>query len=243
MDEITLDLTLHYSSSLLSTSSFLPFSLSHSSSPSLRQGINRVATASRKFIHTRVFFAPPTIPAAHTFLSTSTAVEFIASRCCARLLETLFLVLNSEFLSLFRPCLTASTRQVIEPDHMQIEGSNGPNGSGGSAWGAAASLAAQAPKLRDGAHYATWRTDMEVWLERHGAQGVHTRVMTSDQWRDCAEKVEQAKEAELEAALQLVLGGGLSSNSSPLPLSLLAAKRRVTSQRNRESNPTLRVQR
>ena len=40
-------------------------------------------------------------------------VEFIASRCCARLLETLFLVLNSEFLSLFRPSLTSPTRHVF----------------------------------------------------------------------------------------------------------------------------------
>jgi len=43
--------------------------------------------------------------------------------------------------------------------------------------GSGASNAAQAPKLRSGAHYAQWRPDMEVYLERHGAQGVHCRVM------------------------------------------------------------------
>ena len=45
------------------------------------------------------------------------------------------------------------------------------------------SAAAQAPKLRSGAHYAAWRRDMEVWLERHNASGVHTRAITPTEWK------------------------------------------------------------
>ena len=46
--------------------------------------------------------------------------------------------------------------------------------------GGAAGSQAQAPKLRNAAQYALWRPDMEVWLNRMGAQGVHTRSMTSE---------------------------------------------------------------
>ena len=48
---------------------------------------------------------------------------------------------------------------------------------------AAGSAMLLAPKLRSGAHYATWRRDIEVWLERHNANGVHTRATTPTQWK------------------------------------------------------------
>jgi len=53
----------------------------------------------------------------------------------------------------------------------------------GSANAGATSASAQAPKLRSGATYPAWRRDMEVWLERHNANGVHTRVVDPTNWK------------------------------------------------------------
>ena len=71
-----------------------------------------------------------------------------------------------------------------------------------------------APKLISGALYSQWKPDIEVWLERNGAQGVHSQAMTSAEWRECVAKVEQVKEAARRAALSLVLGRALSSAPS-----------------------------
>ena len=63
--------------------------------------------------------------------------------------------------------------------------------------------AAQAPKLRNSAHYPAWKRDMEVWLERHGANGVHTRVIAPKEWKHYAEQVLKWGEEELSDAMQL----------------------------------------
>jgi uncharacterized protein Usg len=49
--------------------------------------------------------------------------------------------------------------------------------------GAGASTVVQAPKLRNAAHYASWRRDMEVWLERHNASNVHSRAIDAKEWK------------------------------------------------------------
>jgi len=47
----------------------------------------------------------------------------------------------------------------------------------------------QAPKLRPGG-YAAWKPDMDVYLERIGADGVHKRAMTEDSWSKMALQVQ-----------------------------------------------------
>ncbi len=77
----------------------------------------------------------------------------------------------------------------------------------GAAASGAAGSQAQAPKLRSGAHYSMWRPDMEVYLERHGANSVHTREMTAKDWQSLSEQVRQWDEEALTAALLLVTKG------------------------------------
>ena len=68
--------------------------------------------------------------------------------------------------------------------------------------GSSAGTSAHAPKLRGGApHYAAWKRDMTVWLERYGAHGVHTRVIDAKQWKHYAEQVQQWGEEELQEAM------------------------------------------
>ena len=78
---------------------------------------------------------------------------------------------------------------------------------------------ALAPRLRDSAHYASWRPDMEVWLERHGAKGVHARDITPKQWETIAEKVRGWESEATDAALEFYLGAanadGDESSSAP----------------------------
>ena len=116
------------------------------------------------------------------------------------------------------------------------EADGGSRPSVGSAYGAAGQLAL-APKLRNGAHYATWRTDMQVWLERHGAQGIHTQAMSSEEWSECVEKVEHVKEAARLAALSLVLGRPLSSSLPSASASSSSTSKVKKEEKKSDENP------
>jgi hypothetical protein len=74
--------------------------------------------------------------------------------------------------------------------------SNATGSDGGSSAAAASHTLtnAQAPKLRNAnsESYAMWRPDMEVWLERIGAERVHTRVMLPTAWIALAQQVERS---------------------------------------------------
>ena len=84
--------------------------------------------------------------------------------------------------------------------------------------------AAQAPKLRNSAHYPAWKRDMEVWLERHGAGGVHTRVITPKAWEHYAEQVQKWGEEELLEAMALFAPGTSSVvKATPLRKRIAAA--------------------
>ena len=85
---------------------------------------------------------------------------------------------------------------------------------GAAGAGGAAGSGAQAPKLRGAAHYAQWRPDMEVWLERHGAQGVHTREITPTRWQALQQAVKQWDEEKLAAAMDALLGAELAADGS-----------------------------
>jgi hypothetical protein len=94
------------------------------------------------------------------------------------------------------------------------EGTQGM-GAGGSGAGAAA----HAPKLRSGAQYAQWVGPMDVFLERFGANGVHTRVLTPKQWKEYQSNVKLWSEAAFDEAAALLFGppsaaSGSSSSSS-----------------------------
>jgi len=108
------------------------------------------------------------------------------------------------------------------------------NGDDKGAAGAAASSAhAQAPKLRTGGQYASWRKDMAVYLDRIGAGGVHTREMTAAKWTDLTAAVLSWEMEANDAAEALAIGGsGSSSGSTPqMPMSadLEKARKRITS--------------
>ena len=82
----------------------------------------------------------------------------------------------------------------------------GDDKGAGSAGGAAAGLhTAQAPRLRSTAgSYAAWKPDMEVYLERIGADSVHKRAMTDDSWRRLALQVQSWSDEALALALAAI---------------------------------------
>ena len=102
-----------------------------------------------------------------------------------------------------------------------------------SATDCAAGQLASSPRLRSGAHYATWRAHTEVWLERHSARRIHTRATDSGEWSECRRQEEQVKQAARLAALSPVLGRAPSSSSSAPSSSASEAK--VENESSKES--------
>ena len=85
-------------------------------------------------------------------------------------------------------------------------------GAAGHAGSAASGPGTQAPRLRAGG-YATWRTDMDVFLERYGAEGVHKRKSDAASWEKTVASVTKWNDAALDAALILALADGSGSGS------------------------------
>jgi transposase InsO family protein len=86
------------------------------------------------------------------------------------------------------------------------------------AGGAGVLHAAQAPRLRSSAgSYAAWKPDMEVYLERIGADGVHKRAMTEEQWRKVALQVQSWNDEALAQALAACGVEEAAAASSPAP--------------------------
>jgi len=52
--------------------------------------------------------------------------------------------------------------------------------------GAGATHAAQAPRLQSGG-YAAWRPRMEHFLQRAGADGIHTKATTVGMWKQMSD--------------------------------------------------------
>jgi transposase InsO family protein len=75
---------------------------------------------------------------------------------------------------------------------------------------------AQAPRLRSAAgSYAAWKPDMEVYLERIGADGVHKRTMTDEGWNKMILQVQIWNDEALAQALASIgVGAATSSTSS-----------------------------
>jgi transposase InsO family protein len=73
--------------------------------------------------------------------------------------------------------------------------------SGGTA-AAGALQSAQAPRLRSAAgSYAAWKPDMDVYLERIGADGVHKRTLTDANWTRLSLQVQSWSDEALALAL------------------------------------------
>ena len=83
---------------------------------------------------------------------------------------------------------------------------------------------AQAPKLRSAAHYPVWRADMEVFLERHNANRVHSRVMTATHWKELQATVAAWNDASVDKALEELLGADPSASSASSASSSNAAQ-------------------
>jgi hypothetical protein len=82
---------------------------------------------------------------------------------------------------------------------------NGSHGSGHLA----------APRLQIGSvGYAAWRPQMDVHLQRTGAEDIHMTVLTELDWLDMSTRVAGWAKQSLAAALSLVNGNGGSSSSS-----------------------------
>ena len=77
----------------------------------------------------------------------------------------------------------------------------------------------QAPRLAAGGiGYAAWRPNMDVFLQRNGAEGIHQKPLTEAKWLEMSRRSEAWNQEALDAALALVLGGDFDDASSvPLP--------------------------
>jgi len=64
---------------------------------------------------------------------------------------------------------------------------------------------AQAPRLQGtSVGYAAWKPNMNVYLQRNGAEGIHCKPMTAERWSSMNTQVESWAEEELDAAMALL---------------------------------------
>lgn len=94
-----------------------------------------------------------------------------------------------------------------------MQGSSAPGGGAtSSGMAAGAHAAAQLPKLAGGAQYPTWRSEAQVWMDRHDAQGVHTRPMPPGDWETLTAQVEAWRGSDIaEAMASLTVAGGAAA--------------------------------
>src|SRR4051794_19408417 len=73
-------------------------------------------------------------------------------------------------------------------------------------------LNVQGPRLSGtSVGYATWKPNMNVYLQRNGAEGIHSKPMTSERWSSMNTQAESWATDELDAAMAL-----LSSNTEDI---------------------------
>lgn len=81
----------------------------------------------------------------------------------------------------------------------------GTSSSGGSA-----------PKLLSGANYAAWRPNMEVYMQRHGANGIYKKPLEKDEWLQDEKDVEAWEQHELGQARAAARGEKIEADSELL---------------------------
>ena len=91
--------------------------------------------------------------------------------------------------------------------------------------GSNANGAHQAPRLASGGiGYSAWRPNMDVFLQRNGAEGIHQKPLDEAKWRDMSQRSEEWAAEALEAAMALVLGSsssiGATASSASAPTAL-----------------------
>lgn len=106
----------------------------------------------------------------------------------------------------------------------------------------------QAPRLQSGGlGYAAWQANMDVFLQRAGAEGIHRKPLQEAAWVEMVRRVEEWSAEELNAALALVVNSATGANSSsgsstaPLTSQVKEARRLVsaTVERSRKVFGTL----
>jgi transposase InsO family protein len=99
-------------------------------------------------------------------------------------------------------------------------------GSVGSAVSVSAAL--QGPRLQPGG-YAAWCSDMDVFLQRNGAEGVHKEVMDVEEWKSTIKSVESWARDAYASAKALALGLKSESKlSTPVSDDVKAARKLVS---------------
>jgi hypothetical protein len=89
------------------------------------------------------------------------------------------------------------------------------NGGAGVAAGTGGATAG--PRLTGtSVSYAAWKPQMNVHLQRHGADAVHSTPMTADRWVLMTTQQAAWAQEELESALQLLLDPAASASSTPI---------------------------
>lgn len=104
---------------------------------------------------------------------------------------------------------------------------SGQSLSTGASDGAGGAALAHAPRLTPGG-YAAWRPRMDVFLQRAGAESIHTKAATAEAWMLMSERVDALADEALADAMALVLGtSGGSSRSSSVSDEVKAARKTV----------------
>ena len=94
----------------------------------------------------------------------------------------------------------------------------------------------QAPRLTAGGGYAAWRPHMDVFLQRSGAEAVHTTEMTEKRWNLLSKTTAGWAQEAFDAAVSITIAGeqkiGLAAmiKSEPLTEEQKAARKLVTAQ-------------
>jgi hypothetical protein len=71
----------------------------------------------------------------------------------------------------------------------------------------------RAPQLRPGG-YAAWKASMNVYLQRNGAQGVHMKELSKDDWLQDVKDVEQWSSEALTNARAAARAGAVAASSA-----------------------------
>lgn len=105
------------------------------------------------------------------------------------------------------------------------------NGTGGGGHGIAY------PRLQSGGYYAAWRPQMDVALQRTGAEGVHRKELAEPEWRNVCALTDDWAAQELADAIELVtLAAGASLKSAVKVTDATKAARRTISAMVERSN-------
>jgi hypothetical protein len=75
-------------------------------------------------------------------------------------------------------------------------------------------MLAHAPRLGNGGlGYAAWRTNMDVYLLRNGAENIHSVSMLESKWMEMSRRSATWQQEALDEAMALVLGDANNSSS------------------------------